>query len=262
MPDDGTIRDIMALAPLAGETRRRQLSYIVGGHADAVGVLLSLEPKQAESAIRALLGAAKARSKVQYDLKPDRWFTQSQLAGLRDACETPQEYAMIATGYWCGLRAVEYTLLQWQDVRRPHLLRATRVKRSRWVSHDIVLDRGTWSALHEWRNRREGFDRDSQWVFPGQDGQQACARTILRRFQRIAERCRPSDPGEYKWRRIHALRHTVAVHMLEGGVGLPDIQTRLGHSSPASTQIYAQMTTPRKMRISRRMTMSGSVVEF
>jgi integrase/recombinase XerD len=40
----------------------------------------------------------------------------------------------------------------------------------------------------------------------------------------------------------HLLRHTRAMHLLEDGVSIYEIQKILGHSSIASTQIYAKMS--------------------
>ena len=44
---------------------------------------------------------------------------------------------------------------------------------------------------------------------------------------------------------FHSLRHTFAVHFLEGGAAVTDLKGALGHSNLATTQIYAEMVDER-----------------
>jgi integrase/recombinase XerD len=57
-------------------------------------------------------------------------------------------------------------------------------------------------------------------------------------FRRYAEAANlPSDR-----RHPHVLRHSIAVHLLNAGWDLVDVQHWLGHASIISTQIYAQVS--------------------
>lgn len=47
---------------------------------------------------------------------------------------------------------------------------------------------------------------------------------------------------------IHALRHSYAMHMVEGGADLRTVQQQLGHASPESTTIYTYITQQESRR--------------
>jgi len=77
--------------------------------------------------------------------------------------------------------------------------------------------------------------RSAQALFLGARGGRLDPRTA----RRIVHARLQADAGP------HAIRHTAATHLLEGGADLRSVQEILGHASPATTQIYTHVSAER-----------------
>jgi site-specific recombinase XerD len=104
-------------------------------------------------------------------------------------------------------------------------------KQRRVPVHDTAV-----AALRAWlHDGRDDMDGPSEAAFVNQRGARLGPRDVRRILDRRA--AAPTHP--------HALRHTYATHLLDGGADLRVVQELLGHSSLATTQVYTHVSKER-----------------
>lgn len=79
-------------------------------------------------------------------------------------------------------------------------------------------------------------NKDSEYVFPGQNGSKMSTRNVQKIIKTAVERAAIN-----KKLSPHKLRHSFATHLLEAGNDIRVIQELLGHSNLQTTQIYTHV---------------------
>jgi len=139
--------------------------------------------------------------------------------------------------YHYGLRREEATL-----IRREHVgdrIWITRVKRGESREYPIFartrqLLRSHLSAV---------TDLSNPYLFPSPQtsGASVSMSLIYQGFRRYAEVAGLPVNRQHP----HVLRHSIAVHLMNAGWDLADVQKWLGHASIASTLVYAKVSNAR-----------------
>lgn len=143
--------------------------------------------------------------------------------------------------YSCGIRVAELCGLDVDDVdTERRLLRVVgKGDRERAVPYGPPADR----ALRSWLDGGRptlATARSGPSLLLGARG----GRLDPRAARRIVNEVTAATPGAPRVS-PHALRHSSATHLLEGGADLRHVQELLGHSTPATTQIYTHVSADR-----------------
>jgi integrase/recombinase XerC len=158
--------------------------------------------------------------------------------------ETPislRDVAMVEMLYATGARVAELCGLDLSDIDYDR--QTIRVLGKGNKERTIPLGNPAVKALKVWlKDGRESLtnEHSGNAVFLGARGKridQRAVRTVVYEALSAIEGIERMGP--------HALRHSAATHLLEGGADLRTVQEILGHASLATTQIYTHVSTER-----------------
>lgn len=144
--------------------------------------------------------------------------------------------------YGSGLRATELVALPVRAFRadQPFLI----IKGKGGKERLVPVSGSARDAVSKWLAVRP---TGSAWMFPSGKGHLS----RVRLFQMVREVAAAAGiPPE----RVspHVLRHAFATHLLEGGADLRALQTLMGHSDIATTEIYTHVETKRLVELVNR----------
>ncbi|OGN62693.1 MAG: hypothetical protein A3F09_02195 [Chlamydiae bacterium RIFCSPHIGHO2_12_FULL_49_11] len=159
-----------------------------------------------------------------------------ELLGLRDR-------AIIELLYATGMRVSELIALNRENISSDGWVTVLgKGRKERRVPVTGIAHRYLVAYLNDPRRYRdEGSikkQKDEKAVFLNAKGKRLTTRSVDRMFQDVRKKsglARPISP--------HALRHSMATHLLENGANIRVIQTLLGHSSLLTTTLYTKVST-------------------
>jgi integrase/recombinase XerC len=168
------------------------------------------------------------------DNPPARATDQPLAVRLRDQ-------AVLELLYGSGLRVAELSGLRPADLDLDQ--HVVRVWGKGSKQRRVPLSAPSVVALRRWldegREAMVGEKSPSDAVFLNQRGRRLSPRDIRRLLDKRA--AAPTHP--------HALRHTFATHLLDGGADLRAVQELLGHADLSTTQHYTHVSKERLRRV-------------
>ncbi len=152
-----------------------------------------------------------------------------------------RDRAMFELGYACGLRAEELVSLGLGDIDHDgeQLRVEGKGRKTRFVPVGEIASRAVGEYVERGRPQLAEVGDGEEALFLSKTGRRLGTSDVRRRLRCWVRRSGvESTAGTIS---PHALRHSFATHLLDGGADLRSIQELLGHASVSSTQIYTRV---------------------
>jgi len=179
----------------------------------------------------------------------DRYAIEGLLEAFPETPAGRRDLALVELLYGAGLRVGELVALNIEDLSLTQ--RLVRVSGKGRKERIVPFGRRAENAVREylphrsaWRGQHRGGDEP---LFVNQRGGRLSDRSVRRVLDEAVRRT-----ADLHRLHPHALRHAFATHLLEAGMDLRAIQELLGHSSLATTQIYAGVDLAHLMSVYRK----------
>ncbi|MGA8339414.1 MAG: tyrosine recombinase XerC [Solirubrobacteraceae bacterium] len=194
-----------------------------------------------------LLSSPKKPQRLPHVLKA------TEVAALLDSipATTPLELrdrALFELAYACGLRAEELVTLDLEAIDFD--AESVRVEGKGGKTRLVPVGEHALGALERYLRRGrpalagETDRARDRALFLSKSGRRLSTSDVRRRLNGWARRAMSRSPGLAQ-AHPHALRHSFATHLLDGGADLRAIQELLGHATISTTQVYTRVESAR-----------------
>ena len=181
-----------------------------------------------------------------------KYFTQDELRRLLKAIKSKRDKALFLIAYRHGLRASEVPLLRKSDIdfeRRKIVIR--RLKSG--LGGEQLMGEDEIKAIRSYLRTRTDSD---EVLFRSRNKNPISPRTL---DYLIKKYCVEAGIQKEK-SHFHVLRHSIAVHLMDGGADVLFVRDILGHKNIQNTLIYAQITSARRDELHRELLGSNRIV--
>lgn len=174
------------------------------------------------------------------DFKLPSVLTREEVQGLLKACRSVKEKAILELFYSSGLRLSELQYLKMIHIE-------ANQNRIKVVSGKGARDRYTLLSKRCLETLRQYYQqtpvKPKTYLFEGQEpGKPMHARSIQHAMVMVYQRAGLQD----KPKKVHALRHSFATHLLDSGIDIHTIKEMLGHSKIEMTMVYLHLQSRKR----------------
>ena len=162
--------------------------------------------------------------------------TDNSLIGMRDR-------AMLGVYYGCGIRKSEGLALEIADIlfeRRLLYVRKAKNGHERYVPIHLKALQDLEIYIYNARPLLLDETYQSDSLFISERGREIKGQSLVTRLKFLKEKTGNPELQNRTFG-LHALRHSIATHLLQAGMELENIALFLGHKTLDSTQVYTHL---------------------
>jgi len=159
----------------------------------------------------------------------------------KDTAKGKRDNAILELLYAAGLKATELLSLKVRDVDLSRGYVSIKGKKNK--ERLIPIGSFAVTSIRDYLSSRKDIVIGSSVLFPSQRGEEMTRQGLWKILKEYARECDLDKSVN-----INTLRHSYAVHMLNGGADLTTVSLLLGHNDIKATSIYLKLVKNKKFK--------------